>query len=53
MSKEFKEAKEIINDLSKLPHKDLFMKFMEYAYDSGYGNKIVELFNNYLIKENR
>ena len=50
MKQKIEEAKEIVNNLSKLPHKDLFMNFMEYAYDNGYGNKIIELFNNYLTK---
>lgn len=47
----FKKAKEITDDLSKLPYKDLFMNFMEYAYDNGYADTIVKLFNNYLQGE--
>lgn len=47
----FKKAKEITDDLSKLPYKDLFMSFMEYAYDNGYADTIIKLFNSYLQGE--
>ena len=52
MSKKIEKAKKITDDLIELPsYKELFMSFMEYAYDNGYADTIVKLFNNYLQGE--
>ena len=54
MSKKIEKAKKITNDLIELPsYKELFMSFMEYAYDNGYADTIIKFFNSYLEKENK
>ena len=52
MSKKIEKAKKITDNLIELPsYKELFMSFMEYAYDNGYGDTIIKLFKSYLQGE--